>query len=184
MVTCNREVIKTLESENIDEIESEFDEVTCQNINPGADMLDFRTEMDDLSFFEKTDFKPCDDLWMISDAECLWQCIVGEVKTPYRSLANSLGQLNYGCKIWKMIGRNLDPLEIKDFEYYIIETCLKYPEVNNVTHIVTKIGNKSGTLLCELTIDSIYGSFNGEIRIPRSFPTKQVWTSSKKYFVS
>ena len=184
MKTCNREIIKILESDNIDEIDSDFNERTCQNINPNADMLDFRTEMDQLSFYEKTDFEPCHDLWMVSDAECLWQCIVGEVKTPYRSLANSLGQLNYGCKIWGMIGRNIDPLEIKDFEYYIIETCLKYPEVNNVTHIETKIGNKTGALLCEITIDSIYGTFDGKIRIPKSFPTKQTWTSSKKYFVS
>lgn len=184
MVTCNREIVKTLESENIDEIVSDFNERTCQNINPGADMLDFRTEMDQLSFYEKTDFEPCKDLWMISDAECLWQCIVGEVKTPYRSLSHSLGQLNYGCRIWQMIGRNMDPLEIKDFEHYIIETCLKYPEVNNVTYIETKVGEQTGSLLCEITIDSIYGTFDGTIRIPKSLPTQQVWTSSKKYFIS
>lgn len=184
MVTCNREIIQTLESEEIDEIESDFNQRTCQNINPNADMLDFRTDMDQLSFYEKTDFDPCNDLWMISDAECLWQCIVGEVKTPYRSLAHSLGQLNYGCQIWKMIGQNLDALDIKTFEHYIIETCLKYPEVNNVTYIETKIGQQSGTLLCNIIIDSIYGSFDGSIRIPKSFPTKQTWTSSKKYFVS
>lgn len=184
MVTCNREVIKTIESENIDETVSDFDEIKCQNINPNADMLDFRTDMDQLSFYEKTDFEPCKDLWMISDAECLWQCIVGEIKTPYRSLSNSLGQMNYGCEIWKMIGRNLDPLEIKDFEHYIIKTCLKYPEVNNVTHIETKIGKNSGSLLCEIIIDSIYGTFTGITRIPRARPTQQQWTSSKKYFVS
>ena len=184
MTICNSEIIKTIESEDIDEVDSDFDERRCQNINPGADMLDFRTDMDQLSFYEKTDFEPCKDLWMISDAECLWQCIVGEVKTPYRSLANSLGQLNYGCEIWKMIGRNMDPLEIKDFEYHIIQTCLKYPEVNNVTYIETKIGKQSGSLLCNLTVDSIYGTFDGEIRIPKALPTQQVWTSSKKYFVS
>ena len=184
MVTCNREIIQTIESDSLDEIESDFDHRKCQNITPGADMLDFRTDMDQLSFYERTDFEPCQDLWMIADADCLWQCIVGEVKTPYRSLSHSLGQLNYGCKIWKLIGRNMDPLEIKDFEYYIIETCLKYPEVNNVTHIETKIGQESGSLLCEITIDSIYGTFDGSLRIPKSFPTKQKWTSSKKYFIS
>lgn len=184
MVVCNREIVKTIESENIDDATSDFDEIKCQNLNPNADMLDFRTEMDQLSFFEKTDFEPCKDLWMISDAECLWQCIVGEIKTPYRSLRNSLGQMNYGCEIWKMIGRNIDPLEIKDFEYYIIQTCLKYPEVNNVTHIETKLGTKTGSFLCEITIDSIYGSFTGVVRIPKAKPTQQAWTSAKKYFVS
>ena len=74
MVTCNRNIIKTIESENIDDVISDFDETTCQNLNPNADMLDFRTDMDQLHFFEKTDFEPCKDLWMISDEECLWQC--------------------------------------------------------------------------------------------------------------
>lgn len=184
MVTCNREIVKIAKSENIEEPISDFDEIKCQNLNANADILDFRTEMDQLSFFEKTDFEPCKDLWMVSDAECLWQCIVGEIKTPYRSLSNSIGQLNYGCEIWKMIGRNIDPLEIKDFEYYIIKTCQKYPEVNNVTNIDTKIGSESGSFLCEITIDSIYGTFNGVVRIPKALPTNKIWTSSKKYFVS
>lgn len=184
MVTCNRNIIKTIESENIDDVISDFDEITCQNLNPNADMLDFRTDMDQLHFFEKTDFEPCKDLWMVSDEECLWQCIVGEIKTPYRSLSNSLGQLNYGCKIWNMIGRKIDPLEIKDFESYIIETCLKYPEVNNVTHIDTKIGSDSGSFLCNITIDSIYGTFDGVTRIPKALPTKKTWTTKNKYFVS
>ena len=52
---CNREIIKTIESDNIDEIDSNFNERTCQNINTNADMMDFRTEMDQLSFYEKTD---------------------------------------------------------------------------------------------------------------------------------
>lgn len=184
MVTCNRNIIKTIESENIDDVISDFNETTCQNLNPNADMLDFRTDMDQLHFFEKTDFEPCKDLWMISDEECLWQCIVGEIKTPYRSLSNSLGQLNYGCKIWNMIGRKIDALEIKDFESYIIETCLKYPEVNNVTHIDTKIGNKTNSFLVNITIDSIYGTFDGVTRIPKALPTPQKYTTSKKYFIS
>lgn len=184
MNKCNAEVIKVIESDELDEIDSEFDEITCQNINPNADMLDFRTDMDELSFMEKTDFQPCKDLWMISDEECLWQCIVGEIKTPYRSLSNSIGQMNYGCQIWKLVGKNVDPLDIKDFEYYIIQTCLKYPEVNNVTHIETRIGSKSKSFLCNITIDSIYGTFTGVTRIPRSFPTQQRWVSSKNYFIS
>ena len=83
-----------------------------------------------------------------------------------------------------MIGRNIDPLMIIDFEYYIMETCLKYPEVNNVTHIETKIGSESGSFLCEITLDSIYGTFDGKVRIPKALPTKKVWTPSSKYFIS
>lgn len=186
MVTCNRELIKVMESDpnNIDEMDSDFDTKICQNLNPNADILDFRTDMDQLSFYEKTDFEPCDDLWMVSNEECLWQCIVGEIKTPLGALSNSLGQRNYGCEIWKMIGRNIDHLEIKDFEHYIIETCLKYPEVNNVIGIDTKIGDKTGAFLCNIRIDSIYGIFDGEIRIPKAKPTQQNWVSSKQYFIS
>ena len=187
MVTCNRERIKEIKSEI--EIDSYIDhcpkhhEDCCQNILNNPDMTDFRTKMDNLSFYEKTDY-PCHDLWLIQNEECLWQCLVGEIKTPYGALRNSIGQASYGCHIWELMGDNIDSLMVKEFESLIIETCLKYPEVNNVTHIETKIGSQTGSLLCEITIDSIYGTFDGKIRIPKSFPTKQVWTSSKKYFVS
>lgn len=186
MVVCNKELIQTIQSneDDMDEITSDFDEIKCQNLNPNADLLDFRTEMDQLSFYEKTDFEPCKDLWMISDAECLWQCIVGEVKTPYGALSNSLGQMNYGCKIWKIMGRKIDHLEIRDFESYIIETCLKYPEVINVTNIDTKVGVDSGSFLCNITIDSIYGPFSGELRIPNAKPSKKHWLSSKEFRIS
>lgn len=184
MPICNKELIKTIESEDLDELESDFDEIKCQNLTPDADMIDFRTQMDQLSFYEKTDFEPCKDLWMVSNEECLWQCIVGEVKTPYRALSNSLGQMNYGCKIWNLMGQNVDHLLVKDFESYIIETCLKYPEVRNVIAIDTKIGEDTGSFLCEITIDSIYGNFDGTIRIPRAKPTKKKWTSSKEFFIS
>lgn len=184
MVVCNREIIKEIESEDLTEVDSEFDERKCQNLTPDADMMDFRTDMDQLSFYEKTDFEPCNDLWMVTNEECLWQCIVGEIKTPYRALSNSLGQMEYGCKIWKLMGQNVDHLLIKDFESYIIETCLKYPEVRNVTNIDTKIGEDTGSFLCEITIDSIYGTFNGITRIPQAKPTKKKWTSSKEFLIS
>lgn len=184
MTTCNREIVKTIESENLDEIVSDFDEIKCQNLNPNADILDFRTDMDQLSFYEKTNFEPCKDLWMVSNEECLWQCIVGEIKTPYQALSNSLGQMNYGCKIWQLMGQNVDHLLVKDFESYIIETCLKYPEVRNVTNIDTKIGEDTGSFLCEITIDSIYGTFNGITRIPQAKPTMKKWTSAKKSLIS
>ena len=184
MVICNRELIKTIESDDLDEPISEFDTVQCQNLNPNADLLDFRTEMDQRSFYERSDFNPCRDLWMISDEECLWQAIVGEIKTPYRALANSIGQLNYGCEIWSLMGQNVDHLLVKEFEHYIIQTCLKYPEVNNVTNINTKIGEESGSFLCEITIDSIYGVFNGVTRIPNAKPTRKRWIPTDTMFVS
>ena len=59
MVICNKELIQTMESndDDMNEIDSDFDEIKCQNLNPDADILDFRTEMDQLSFYEKTDFR-------------------------------------------------------------------------------------------------------------------------------
>ena len=183
MTICNRELVTTIESDEVTEVVSEFDERKCQNINPNADMLDFRTDMDQLHFYEKTDFEPCKDLWMVSNEECLWQAIVGEIKTPLHALSNSIGQLNYGCEIWTLMGQNVDHLLIKEFEHYIIQTCLKYPEVNNVTNIVTKVGQESGSFLCEITIDSIYGTFNGVTRIPNAKPTKKRWISSDLFRV-
>lgn len=186
MTKCNKEVIKTIESEELDliDIDSDFEEKQCQNLNTNADMMDFLVDMDQVSFYEKTSFEPCKDLWMIDNEECLWQCIVGEIKTPYQALKNSLGQFNYGCKIWKKIGQRMDDLDIKEFEAYIIETCLKYSEVNNVIGINTKIGTQTKSLLCEITIDSIYGTFTGITRIPHAKPTNQNWVSSKVYTIT
>ena len=169
MVVCNRERVKTIESE-VTVISEEPVKSNCQQNLSNADIIDYRTKMDTLSFYEKADFDPCDDLMLISNEECLWQCIVGEVKTPYGDLRNSVGQSTYGCRIWNLIGENVDSLMIKEFKSYIIETCLKYPEVNNDI----KVGNKN-IFFCAIKIDSVYGVFDGSMRIPFSYPSNVNW---------
>ena len=175
MVICNREIAKTIESE-VTVTSTEPAKSKCQQNLSNADMIDYRTKMDNLSFYEKTDFNPCDDLMLIANEETLWQCIVGEVKTPYGDLRNSVGQATYGCRIWSLIGENIDSLMIKEFKSYIIETCLKYAEVNNVIDIDVKVGNKN-VFFCELKIDSIYGTFDGSMRIPFAYPSNYNWRS-------
>lgn len=183
MVICNRERIKQMDSE-ID-INSDLDPCPkqkncCQNILHNPDIIDYRTKMDQLHFYEKTDY-PCDDLWLIENEECLWQCLVGEIKTPYGVLSNSIGQATYGCRIWDLMGENIDSLMVREFESLIIETCLKYTEVNNVIDINTKIGNMD-SFLVEITIDSIYGVFDGRIRIPNALPSNKKWVDSDALF--
>ena len=80
MVRCNKELIKTIESDIID---SEITPKACDdNLLSNADLMDFRTDMDDgRSFYEKTDFV-CEDLFMTANEETLWTAIVGEIKTP------------------------------------------------------------------------------------------------------
>lgn len=186
MVICNRERVKTIESEITSSLDScpKNQKNCCENKLDNPDLIDFRTDMDNLSFYEKTDFQPCDDLWLIANEECLWQCIVGEIKTPYRALRNSIGQANYGCKIWDLMGENIDILDVKQFEKYVIDTCLKYPEVRNVIGIDTKIGSELQSFLCYISIDSIYGVFNGQLRIPNAKPTEKTWIQSEKMFHS
>lgn len=186
MVICNKERIKEINS-TID-ITSEEDicdkkkDHCCQNILNNPDMVDFRTKMDQRHFYEKTDY-PCDDLWLIANEECLWQCLVGEIKTPFRALSNSVGQQNYGCKIWDLMGENIDSLLVKEFESLIIETCLKYSEVRNVININTKIGSLD-SFLVEITIDSIYGTFDGVMRIPHALPSDKKWVDADALFHS
>lgn len=186
MVICNRERVKTIESSEIDSDLSfckEKQSKCCDNLLENPDIIDIRTDMDRLSFYEKTDIGwPCEDVWLIANEECLWQCIVGEVKTPYGVLSNSIGQAKYGCKIWDLLGQRLDSNDVREFEIFIIETCLKYSEVRNVTNIETKIADDVSSLLCYITIDSIYGVFDGEIRIPNVKPSRKNWISSKKMF--
>lgn len=119
MVICNRERIKKIDSEidiNSDIDKCEKRENCCDNILENPDMIDYRTKMSKSSFYEKTDYE-CDDLWLIENEECLWQCLVGEIKTPYRALSNSIGQQEYGCKIWELRGENIDSLLIKELKH-------------------------------------------------------------------
>lgn len=184
MVICNRERVKIIESSEID---SDFEycpqkkDNCCDNLLENPDIIDIRTEMDRLSFYEKTDW-PCDDVWLITNEECLWQCIVGEVKTPLGALSNSIGQARYGCQIWDLLGQHLDSNDVREFEIFIIETCLKYSEVRNVINIDTKIAEDLSSLLCYITIDSIYGVFDGEIRIPNVKPSRKRWVRAKEMY--
>lgn len=179
MVRCNKELIKTIKSDIID---SEITPKACDdNLLNNADLMDFRTDMDDgRSFYEKTDFV-CEDLFMTANEETLWSAIVGEIKTPKGALSNSVGQRNYGCEIWEYRGKNIDSLMVQEMEHYIVKTCIKYPEVKNVIKIDTKIGNKNN-LMFSLKIDSIYGVFDGHIRIPQTYHTKQNWKNTNEYF--
>ena len=134
MVKCNRERVKEFNSQFV--VTSEFDDdASCEQNLSNADFLDYKTDMDNRSFYEKTAWNKCEDLIYVKNEEALWQTIVGEIKTPIGALSNSIGQQSYGCSIWRLRGEVLDSLSIKEMEHDIIETCLKYPEVNNVIYI-------------------------------------------------
>lgn len=183
MVKCHKERIKTLTS---DErlFTSEMDIFNgCEQNLSNADMLDFRTEMDELSFYEKTEWNLCEDLIYTINEETLWQTIVGEIKTPLGVLSNSVGQSGYGCSIWDFIGENLDSLTISEIEHEVIRVCLKYPEVNNVIGIDTYTAERN-MLLMQITLDSIYGVFDGSLRIPTSHISRKKWRPHQDTYVS
>lgn len=182
MVICNKERIKEFDSEFT--VTSEIEGGDCEQILTDADMIDFRTKMDDRSFYELTDQNECEDLIYTKNEETLWQTIVGEIKTPKGALSNSIGQSTYGCEIWEYKGAILNSLDISEIEYYIIQTCIKYSEVNNVTNIETWIGDDTA-LFIEVTVDSIYGTFDGHLRIPNAHRTDRDWMiADSKFFNS
>lgn len=179
MVKCNRERVKEFDSVFIT---SDIDASNpCEQNLSNADMLDFRTRMDELSFYEKTDWNKCEDLIYVQNEEALWQTIVGEIKTPKGALRNSIGQASYGCAIWEYMGENLDSLTLSEIEHEVIQTCIKYPEVNNVIGIESYIADRNA-LLIEVTLDSIYGTFDGSLRIPTALVSKKRWTNTDDYF--
>lgn len=180
MVICNRERVKNLTSDIV--ITSEMDNNNCEQDLSDADFLDFRTRMDNRSFYEKMDWNKCEDLIFTKNEESLWQAIVGEIKTPLGALNNSIGQATYGCSIWDYRGATLDSLTIKEIEYEIIQTCLKYPEVNNVINIESFVDTNDGALFITLTLDSIYGTFDPHIRIPKALRTDRDWVKSDAKF--
>ena len=180
MVKCNRERLKEFDSQFI--ITSEFDNDSCEQNLANADFLDYKTDMDNRSFYEKTAWNKCEDLIYVKNEEALWQTIVGEIKTPLGALSNSIGQQSYGCSIWELQGEVLDSLTIKEVEYDIIQTCLRYPEVNNVTYIESFVDDKEGALFVTLTLDSIYGSFDGFLRIPKALRSDKNWIQADHKF--
>lgn len=181
MIKCNRERLKEFDSQFT--ITSDFDnDASCEQNLANADFLDFKTDMDNRSFYEKTAWNKCEDLIYVQNEEALWQTIVGEIKTPLGALSNSIGQQAYGCSIWDLRGENLDSLTIKEIEYAIIRTCIRYPEVNNVTYIESFVDDHEGALFITLTLDSIYGSFDGRLRIPKAFRSNKDWKSADSKF--
>ena len=181
MVICNRERIKILTSDAV--AVSELPSSDCTQNLIDADFIDFRTEMDNRHFYEKTDWNECQDLIYVQNEEALWQTIVGEIKTPKGALNNSIGQAGYGCEIWSYKGSVLDSLDISEIEYYIIQCCLKYPEVNNVINIESFVGDRD-SLFITLTLDSIYGAFDGKLRIPTAFRSDKSWRPADDVFFS
>ena len=176
MVICNS---KRVRKEKNDIIFSEIEMVDCEQNISGADMLDFMTKMDNLSFYEKTAFNACEDLIYVQNEEALWQTIVGEIKTPYGALNNSVGQGQYGCRIWDYIGKAIDSLNVQSIEHEVILTCNKYPEVNNVIDIETLYGDNA-SLLIRVSLDTIYGEFDGHLRIPTAFTSKKQWKQNSQ----
>ena len=182
MVKCNKERIKEFDSQFTitSDLKSTND---CEQDLVDADFLDFKTDMDNRSFYEKTAFNLCEDLIYVKNEEALWRTIVGEIKTPQGVLNNSIGQQSYGCSIWEFRGQILDSLTVKEIEYEIIRTCLRYPEINNVIHIESYIDDKEGALFVTLTLDTIYGSFDGHIAIPNAFRSDKNWQlADAKFF--
>lgn len=172
MTKCNRERIKNFTS---DFITSEFEIIeNCNQDLSNADMLDFRPKMDNLSFYEKTDWNACEDLIYDINEQALWTAIVGEIKTPKGVLSNSVGQSNYGCDIWNYMGENLDSLTISEIENDIINLCNKYPEVNNVIQIESYTAERN-MLLIKIALDTIYGTYDGSIHIPTAKISDKNW---------
>ena len=181
MTTCNTNRVKdTLDTT----INSEIEPQNCRQDLSNADFLDFKTDMDNLSFYEKTAWNGCEDLIFIKNEEALWQTIVGEIKTPLGALSNSIGQQSYGCSIWELRGQVLDSLTVKEIESEIIRTCLKYQEVNNVIDIESYVANNDGALYITLTLDTIYGSFDGTMRIPNALRSDKNWRKADDKFFS
>lgn len=181
MVKCNKERIKDFTSDFVVTSDIEIIENCEQNLS-NADMLDFRTNMDNLSFYEKTAWNVCDDLIYDMNEKALWTAIVGEIKTPKGVLSNSVGQSNYGCGIWNYIGANLDSLSVSEIENDVINVCNRYPEVNNVIGINSYVADRN-MLLIELTLDTIYGTYNGEIHIPTAKISDKNWKSADEIFI-
>ena len=61
MVLCNRERVKEFNSQFTVTSDIETKDECSQNLTD-ADFIDYKSRMDNLSFYEKTDWNACEDL--------------------------------------------------------------------------------------------------------------------------
>lgn len=112
-------------------------------------------------YCEYTEIRGSVEIVFCKDRAALWQGLSGEIKTPIGG-CRGVGQENYGCDIWRILGQNLIPPVIDQANYYIIDLGKKYNEINKITatDIVTM---KDGRLKITLYVDSIFGPMDGEV---------------------
>lgn len=136
------------------------------------DILDFRTDKYE-GFLELTYIKDENDIEMVADAAALWMAIEGEICTPL-GVVKGIGQENYGCRIWELLGQRLTKMEIETARTFVSQLQYNYPtEVYSFTEVlVTPFGR--AYLRIDVTVDSIYGSFTGvtHVAIPIKSPIR------------
>lgn len=126
---------------------------------PEGDIRDLLTDIYK-GYSEFTYIDDNKDIEMIIDAEVLWQAIEGEIKTPLGTVRGKDTE-NYGCRLWSLIGTNLNNLSLKTAKYYVEEVSHHYPNEVYSFPVIDVIAPTRDTLEIRIVVDSIYGKFTG-----------------------
>ena len=122
---------------------------------------DFKTYSND-DYFETILVKG-NEYSYLEDESALWNAFAGEIKTKIGE-CKCVGLENYGCDIWRILGRNIDELAIKEMEKYIEELVPRYPEINSLS-LEEVIKYRNGSISILIQIDSTFGTFQRGIVI-------------------
>ena len=112
-----------------------------------------------------------EDIVILNDQEALWQCIVGVLHTPIGKI-DGVGLERYGSKLLSLRGMNVNYHIGELAKVFINDTVPQFQgKVNSFPKIlitqVPKTDDKYGrfNIQIELTVDSVYGTFNRTLYI-------------------
>lgn len=101
------------------------------------------------------------DVIGIKDKYALWQGIVGEIKTRKGEL-QGVDTEDYGCDIWKFLGRNITKVFRDQIELCIKELVPKYEEVSDIEVLSIK-DTRDGYVKLNLLVKSNLGDVDGDV---------------------
>ena len=111
--------------------------------------------------YKENTFSNGTDIRMNKNKYALWNGITGEIKTKIGE-CTGVGQENYGCNIWLILGQQLTQPVVDQAQFYIRELAPKYEEVKDIT-VKSIVKRHDGRLELSIYVASTLGDMEGDV---------------------
>ncbi len=113
----------------------------------------------------------------VTDAECLWQEVVGEIKTNPTEI-QGINMEKYGIGIKYHLGDSIEPSLFFEINQRIQTLKEKYPEIVSIK--LTDLDETEAGIRLHITMDTIYGNIADVVEISKkACPIPDSITSSR-----